>query len=202
MSFHAAGGNVGDTCHITLPQWVLDVGDDHPDIFYTDKAGFRNRECLSLGVSRHFRSTTVVLIPTLTAVRQGVGQGVVEAALPQHHSWSYIFYVMMVVCVHTVQTWLNVILAGCDRQPLFSGRTPLELYHDFMVAFSDAFHHMFGAPLLIRYQFSADLKLASDLHKYHRHVFLSREVCGPRIGKLTASSSFLQWFIVSWFLLP
>ena len=37
MSFHAAGGNVGDTCHITLPQWVLDVGEQNPDIFYTDK---------------------------------------------------------------------------------------------------------------------------------------------------------------------
>ena len=49
MSFHAAGGNVGDTCHIKLPQWVLEVGEDNPDIFYTDKVGFRNRECLSLG---------------------------------------------------------------------------------------------------------------------------------------------------------
>ncbi len=49
MSFHVAGGNVGDTCHITRPRWVLDVGEQNPDIFHTDKAGFRNRECLSLG---------------------------------------------------------------------------------------------------------------------------------------------------------
>lgn len=25
MSFHAAGGNVGDTCKIALPKWVLEV---------------------------------------------------------------------------------------------------------------------------------------------------------------------------------
>lgn len=49
MSFHAAGGNVGDTCYIPLPPWVLDAGEEEPDIFYTDAAGYRNRECLSLG---------------------------------------------------------------------------------------------------------------------------------------------------------
>jgi beta-amylase len=49
MSFHAAGGNVGDTCKIPLPKWVLEVGERNPDVFYTDKAGHRNRECLSLG---------------------------------------------------------------------------------------------------------------------------------------------------------
>ncbi len=25
MSFHGAGGNVGDTCKIPMPQWVLEV---------------------------------------------------------------------------------------------------------------------------------------------------------------------------------
>jgi beta-amylase len=49
MSFHAAGTNVGDTCTIPLPRWVLEVGDSNPDIFYTDAGGWRNRECLSLG---------------------------------------------------------------------------------------------------------------------------------------------------------
>lgn len=49
MSFHAAGGNVGDTCKIPLPKWVLDVGEKNSDIFYTDKQGYRNKECLSLG---------------------------------------------------------------------------------------------------------------------------------------------------------
>jgi beta-amylase len=49
MSFHAAGGNVGDTCTIPLPPWVLAAGAADPDIFYTDAVGLRNRECLSVG---------------------------------------------------------------------------------------------------------------------------------------------------------
>ena len=39
MSFHAAGGNVGDTCKISLPKWVQSVGGEDPDIYYTDRAG-------------------------------------------------------------------------------------------------------------------------------------------------------------------
>ena len=39
MSFHAAGGNVGDTCKISLPKWVQSVGREDPDIYYTDRAG-------------------------------------------------------------------------------------------------------------------------------------------------------------------
>jgi len=49
MSFHAAGGNVGDNVNIPLPDWVLQVGKEHPDVFYTDASGCRNPECLSLG---------------------------------------------------------------------------------------------------------------------------------------------------------
>lgn len=48
MSFHAAGANVGDTCSIALPRWVHEAGDADPDIFFTDRAGTRNRECLSI----------------------------------------------------------------------------------------------------------------------------------------------------------
>ena len=59
------------------------IGEENPDIFYTDKAGYRNRECLSL---------------------------------------------------------------GCDDEPLLAGRTPVEVYSDFIQAFSDSFDNMFGAP--------------------------------------------------------
>lgn len=48
MSFHAAGSNVGDTCTISLPSWVHDVGDRNADIFFTDRGGVRNRECISI----------------------------------------------------------------------------------------------------------------------------------------------------------
>ena len=81
MSFHAAGGNVGDTCNIPLPSWVTAVGDSNPDIYFTDRAGVRNRECLSL---------------------------------------------------------------GCDNEPLFDGRAPVDMYHDFVEAFADEFEHLFG----------------------------------------------------------
>lgn len=81
MSFHAAGGNVGDTCKISLPKWISDIGVSNPDIFYTDKHGYRNKECLSL---------------------------------------------------------------GCDSEPLFWGRTPVDMYRDFISAFADTFDDLAG----------------------------------------------------------
>lgn len=50
MSFHQCGGNIGDSVYIPLPKWVLEIGENEPDIFYTDKSSNRNNECLSLGV--------------------------------------------------------------------------------------------------------------------------------------------------------
>jgi beta-amylase len=85
MSFHAAGANVGDTCNIPLPPWVTAVGERDHDIFYTDRAQRRNRECLSLSV---------------------------------------------------------------DREPIFWGKTPLEVYAAYIRAFSDCFQHLFGAVFL------------------------------------------------------
>ncbi|KAK7261050.1 hypothetical protein RIF29_27353 [Crotalaria pallida] len=50
MSFHQCGGNVGDSVVIPLPQWVLEIGESDPDIFYTSLSGHRNKEYLTLGV--------------------------------------------------------------------------------------------------------------------------------------------------------
>ena len=44
MSFHQCGGNVGDVVNIPLPQWVLEVREKVPDIFYTNRAGNRNED--------------------------------------------------------------------------------------------------------------------------------------------------------------
>ncbi|CAA3026586.1 beta-amylase 7-like isoform X1 [Olea europaea subsp. europaea] len=52
MSFHECGGNVGDDVCIPLPHWVAEIGRSNPDIFFTDKAGRRNPECLSWGVDK------------------------------------------------------------------------------------------------------------------------------------------------------
>nr|GFA47715.1 beta-amylase 1, chloroplastic [Tanacetum cinerariifolium] len=49
MSFHQCGGNVGDSCMIPLPKWVVEEIDKDPDLAYTDQWGRRNYEYLSLG---------------------------------------------------------------------------------------------------------------------------------------------------------
>ncbi|KAK9151929.1 hypothetical protein Syun_010238 [Stephania yunnanensis] len=50
MSFHQCGGNIGDPVTIPLPQWILDIGESNPDIFYTNRSGTRNKEYLTIGV--------------------------------------------------------------------------------------------------------------------------------------------------------
>ncbi|KAF7837386.1 beta-amylase 1, chloroplastic-like [Senna tora] len=49
MSFHQCGGNVGDSCTIPLPKWVLEEMEKDPDLAYTDQWGRRNYEYISLG---------------------------------------------------------------------------------------------------------------------------------------------------------
>ncbi|KAL1808601.1 hypothetical protein ACET3Z_025591 [Daucus carota] len=49
MSFHQCGGNVGDSCTIPLPKWVVEEMEKDPDLAYTDQWGRRNYEYLSLG---------------------------------------------------------------------------------------------------------------------------------------------------------
>ncbi|KAJ4851269.1 Beta-amylase [Turnera subulata] len=86
MSFHQCGGNVGDAVYIPIPQWVRDVGETNPDIFYTNREGNRNPEYLTLGV---------------------------------------------------------------DRQPLFSGRTAIQIYSDFMKSFRESMSDYFEAGQII-----------------------------------------------------
>ncbi|XP_058076304.1 inactive beta-amylase 9-like [Magnolia sinica] len=46
ICFHASSKGPA----VPLPQWVSQVGEAQPDIFFTDRSGRRFRECLSLGV--------------------------------------------------------------------------------------------------------------------------------------------------------
>lgn len=43
---------MGDDVIIPLPQWVAEIGLTNPDIFFTDRAGRRNQECLSWGIDK------------------------------------------------------------------------------------------------------------------------------------------------------
>ncbi|XP_055962496.1 beta-amylase isoform X2 [Mercurialis annua] len=86
MSFHQCGGNVGDVVNIPIPQWVRDVGETDPDIFYTNKEGKRNKEYLSIGV---------------------------------------------------------------DHQPLFAGRTAIQLYSDYMKSFRENMSDFLEAGVII-----------------------------------------------------
>ncbi|XP_020538366.1 beta-amylase 7 isoform X2 [Jatropha curcas] len=52
MSFHECGGNVGDDVCIPLPHWVAEIGRSNPDIFFTDREGRHNPECLSWGIDK------------------------------------------------------------------------------------------------------------------------------------------------------
>ncbi|KAL5198573.1 hypothetical protein ABZP36_002085 [Zizania latifolia] len=86
MSFHQCGGNVGDVVNIPIPQWVRDIGDSEPDIFYTNRGGVRNIESLTLGV---------------------------------------------------------------DDQPLFHGRTPIQMYADYMKSFRENMAEFLDAGVIV-----------------------------------------------------
>ncbi|KAG0472788.1 hypothetical protein HPP92_014645 [Vanilla planifolia] len=81
MSFHQCGGNVGDSCKIPLPPWVLEEMNRDPDIVYTDRSGRRNPEYISL---------------------------------------------------------------GCDMLPILRGRTPIQVYSDYMQNFRERFKDYLG----------------------------------------------------------
>ncbi|KAL8479659.1 hypothetical protein ACS0TY_026017 [Phlomoides rotata] len=81
MSFHQCGGNVGDSCNIPLPPWVLEEISKNPDLVYTDRSGRRNPEYISL---------------------------------------------------------------GCDSLPVLRGRTPIQVYSDYMRSFRERFKDYLG----------------------------------------------------------
>ncbi|RDX90488.1 Beta-amylase 3, chloroplastic [Mucuna pruriens] len=85
MSFHQCGGNVGDSCSIPLPPWVLEEINKNPDLVYTDRSGRRNPEYISL---------------------------------------------------------------GCDSIPVLRGRTPLQVYSDYMRSFRDRFRDYLGSVII------------------------------------------------------
>ncbi|KAL8139179.1 hypothetical protein V2J09_005180 [Rumex salicifolius] len=52
LSFHECGGNFVDDVCIPLPHWVAEIGRSNPNIYFTDKEGRHNPECLSWGIDK------------------------------------------------------------------------------------------------------------------------------------------------------
>ncbi|KAL8150496.1 hypothetical protein V2J09_020304 [Rumex salicifolius] len=52
MAFHAYGSSNSGDMLIPLPQWVLEVGKENQDIFFMDREGRRNTDCLSWGIDK------------------------------------------------------------------------------------------------------------------------------------------------------
>ncbi|KAL6533694.1 Beta-amylase 8 [Orobanche hederae] len=52
MAFHEYGGHDSGGIFISLPQWVLEIGKSNQDIFFTDREGRINTECLSWGIDK------------------------------------------------------------------------------------------------------------------------------------------------------
>ncbi|XP_076941718.1 beta-amylase 2, chloroplastic-like [Bidens hawaiensis] len=50
MAFHECGGNDGDDVYIPLPKWIKEIGEENPDIYFTDRDGRRNPETLTWGI--------------------------------------------------------------------------------------------------------------------------------------------------------
>ncbi|KAL2348221.1 hypothetical protein Fmac_002221 [Flemingia macrophylla] len=121
MSFHQCGGNVGDSCSIPLPPWVLEEISKNPDLVYTDRSGRRNPEYISL---------------------------------------------------------------GCDSMPVLQGRTPLQVYSDYMRSFRDRFRDYLGSVIIV----IIDYKLGNDAcvvryECYDKYMRASLEASAEAIGK-------------------
>lgn len=52
MAFHEDGASKSGETSISLPQWVMEIGKENQDIFFTDREGRRNTECLSWGIDK------------------------------------------------------------------------------------------------------------------------------------------------------
>lgn len=52
MAFHEYGGSDSGNVFIPLPHWVLEIGKDNQEIFFTDREGRRNTKCLSWGIDK------------------------------------------------------------------------------------------------------------------------------------------------------
>ena len=124
MSFHSCGNNVNDDYGVSLPKWVHEIGNDNPDIYFTDRKGHRNHECVSL---------------------------------------------------------------GCDSVPVLEGRTPVEVYKDFIEAICCKFAPLLGSTII---EITVGLGPAGEL-RYPSYPEGDRRWEFPGIGEFYCYEKFL-----------
>lgn len=117
----------------TLPPWVLAQGQECPDIFYTDREGNRNTECLSLGVNDG-------AWPSFSS-NQGA-----QAFACCCHTW--------VVCCITasnggacgasLRSSPRAFAHVCSAVPVLAGRTAVQAYSELLAAFGRRYGHLLG----------------------------------------------------------
>ncbi|CAN6271307.1 unnamed protein product [Urochloa humidicola] len=52
LSFHGCGDTGSGDVLISLPKWIVEIAKENRDIFFTDREGRRNTECLSWGIDK------------------------------------------------------------------------------------------------------------------------------------------------------
>ncbi|XP_062224180.1 beta-amylase 8-like isoform X2 [Phragmites australis] len=52
LSFHGSGEAGSGDALISLPKWIMEIAKENQDIFFTDREGRRNTECLSWGIDK------------------------------------------------------------------------------------------------------------------------------------------------------
>ncbi|KAG8058025.1 hypothetical protein GUJ93_ZPchr0002g23776 [Zizania palustris] len=52
LSFHGSGESGSGGVLISLPKWVMEIAQENQDVFFTDREGRRNTECLSWGIDK------------------------------------------------------------------------------------------------------------------------------------------------------
>jgi Glycosyl hydrolase family 14 len=147
MSFHACGGNVGDTVNIPLPDWVLQAGDEH-GLWYQDRQGNTNRECLNLSAD---------LVALLPFKSNGVGSAAKLASADQERdhatttingsSTQHVANLMTDTTPSETTAAKDKSMQGTGQSNLQTGgpnagsaplRTASEAYQQFMGAFLEA----------------------------------------------------------------
>ncbi|KAK4748746.1 hypothetical protein SAY87_015332 [Trapa incisa] len=105
LAFHEHLGCDGISMPVSLPQWILEIGKENQDIFFTDQGGMRNTECLTWGIDRErvyfdfmrsFRTEFDDLFSKgfISAVEIGMGASgeLKYPSFPERMEWQYPCY--------------------------------------------------------------------------------------------------------------